>query len=125
VLDPDAIEGFSRELVGKNGIGALYARTQYAGRTWEAASWFTEEGGAAPQAHVSDRRYRHPHSRSGKNQMHHASDNASMFGMPIVSDKVRTLFEHRGIAPHYSNVLKAVGPGRKVVTFTTPDEMAK
>ena len=38
VLDHDAIEGFSLDLVGTNGIGALYAGPQYAAKTWEAAS---------------------------------------------------------------------------------------
>jgi sulfide:quinone oxidoreductase len=37
VLDHDAIEGFSLDLVGQNGIGALYAGPEYAAKTWEAA----------------------------------------------------------------------------------------
>lgn len=45
VLDHDAIEGFSLDMVGENGIGALYAGPQYAARTWSAAARFTEEGG--------------------------------------------------------------------------------
>ncbi|MGF1651431.1 MAG: FAD/NAD(P)-binding oxidoreductase, partial [Hyphomicrobiaceae bacterium] len=47
VLDHDAIEGFSLDMVGKNGIGALYAGPQYAARTWEAVKAFTETGGQA------------------------------------------------------------------------------
>ena len=45
MLDHDAIEGFSLDLVGSNGIGALYAGPEYAAKTWEAASKFTQEGG--------------------------------------------------------------------------------
>src|SRR6056297_121426 len=45
VLDHDAIEGFSLDMVGENGIGALYAGPEYAARTWTAASRFVEEGG--------------------------------------------------------------------------------
>ena len=45
VLDHDAIEGFSLDMAGQNGIGALYAGPDYAAKTWEAASRFTEEGG--------------------------------------------------------------------------------
>lgn len=45
VLDHDAIEGFSLDLVGTNGIGALYAGPDYAARTWTAAAEFTETGG--------------------------------------------------------------------------------
>jgi sulfide:quinone oxidoreductase len=136
VLDHDAIEGFSLDLVGTNGIGALYAGPQYAARTWEAASKFTEEGGVgiftrpatemkcagAPLKHtflIEDIATRT--AGPGKHEMHYASNNASLFGVPIVSEKVRMLFEDRGIAPHYSHVLKAVDPGKKVATFTTPD----
>src|SRR5690606_13884304 len=45
VMDHEAIEGVSLDMVGQNGIGALYAGPQYAARTWEAAHRFTEEGG--------------------------------------------------------------------------------
>jgi sulfide:quinone oxidoreductase len=45
VLDHDAIEGFSLDMVGENGIGALYAGPEYAAKTWQAAQRFTEEGG--------------------------------------------------------------------------------
>lgn len=47
VLDHAAIEGFSLDLVGTNGIGALYAGPEYAAKTRSAASRFTEEGGLA------------------------------------------------------------------------------
>jgi sulfide:quinone oxidoreductase len=45
ILDHDAIEGFSLDMVGQNGIGALYAGPEYAERTWAAASQFVEDGG--------------------------------------------------------------------------------
>jgi sulfide:quinone oxidoreductase len=45
ILDHDAIEGFSLDMVGENGIGALYAGPDYAARTWQAASRFIEDGG--------------------------------------------------------------------------------
>ena len=47
ILDHDAIDGFSLDMVGKNGIGALYGGPQYAARTWDAAARFVEEGGRA------------------------------------------------------------------------------
>lgn len=136
VLDHDAIEGFSLDLVGTNGIGALYAGPQYAAKTWDAASKFTEDGGVglftrpatemkcagAPLKHtflIEDIATRT--AGAGKHEMHYASNNASLFGVPIVSEKVRMLFESRGITPQYSHVLKAVDPGRKLATFATPD----
>lgn len=136
VLDHDAIEGFSLDLVGSNGIGALYAGPQYAAKTWKAASKFTEDGGVgiftrpatemkcagAPLKHtflIEDIATRT--AGAGKHEMHYAANNASLFGVPIVSEKVRMLFEDRGITPHYSHVLKAVDAGRKIATFDTPD----
>jgi len=44
-LDHDAIDGFSLEMVSQDGIGALYAGPDYAAKTWQAASKFTEDGG--------------------------------------------------------------------------------
>lgn len=136
VLDHDAIEGFSLDLVGSNGIGALYAGPEYAAKTWAAASKFAQEGGVgvftrpgtemkcagAPLKHtflIEDIATRT--AGAGKHEMHYASHDASLFGVPIVSEKVRMLFEDRGITPHYSHVLKAVDPGRKLATFATPE----
>ncbi|WP_099828118.1 NAD(P)/FAD-dependent oxidoreductase [Oceaniglobus indicus] len=136
VLDHDAIEGFSLDLVGTNGIGALYAGPQYAAKTWAAASEFVEAGGVglftrpatemkcagAPLKHtflIEDIATRA--AGKGRHQMHYASNNATLFGVPIVSEKVRMLFGDRGIATHYNHVLRAIDPGRKVATFATPD----
>ena len=135
VLDHDAIEGFSLDLVGTNGIGALYAGPEYAAKTWQAASAFTQAGGVgiftrpatemkcagAPLKHtflIEDIATRT--AGQGKHEMHYAANNEALFGVPIVSEKVRMLFEDRGITPHYSHVLKAVDAGRKIATFTTP-----
>ncbi|MCV3270166.1 FAD-dependent oxidoreductase [Roseobacter sinensis] len=45
VLDHDAIDRFSLDMVGQNGIGAPYAGPDYATRTRKAAERFTQEGG--------------------------------------------------------------------------------
>jgi sulfide:quinone oxidoreductase len=122
-------------MVGSNGIGALYAGPQYASKTWQAASKFAEEGGVglftrpstemkcagAPLKHtflIEDIATRT--AGKGKHEMHYAAHDNALFGVPIVSEKVRMLFEDRGIAAHYSHVLKAVDAGRKIATFTTP-----
>jgi sulfide:quinone oxidoreductase len=135
VLDHDAIEGFSLDLVGQNGIGALYAGPDFAARTWQAASRFTEEGGTgiftrpatemkcagAPLKHaflIDDIARRA--GNAGKTNIVYAAQNDTLFGVPIVSEKVRMLFEDRGIAPIYSHVLKAIEPGARRATFTTP-----
>lgn len=135
-LDHDAIEGFSLDMVGENGIGALYAGPEYAARTWAAASRFTEEGGTglftrpatemkcagAPLKHtflIDDIARRA--GNAGRTNIVYAANNASLFGVPIVSEKVRMLFDDRGITPAYSHVLRSVDTDRKLASFDTPD----
>jgi sulfide:quinone oxidoreductase len=136
VLDHEAIEGFSLDLVGANGIGALYAGPEYAARTWVAAAKYTQEGGVglftrpgtemkcagAPLKHtflIDD--IARTAGNAGKTEIIYAANNNSLFGVPIVSEKVRMLFDDRGISPIYSHVLKSIEPGQKRATFTTPD----
>jgi sulfide:quinone oxidoreductase len=136
VLDYGAIEGFSTDLVGVDGIGALYGGPDDAVRTWQAAQKFTEEGGigiftrpatemkcsGAPLKHtflIDDIARRA--GNSGKVEMIYAAQNETLFSVPIVSEKVRMLLEDRGITPVYCRVLKAIEPGARKATFATPD----
>ncbi len=136
VLDHDAIEGFSLDMVGTNGIGALYAGPNYAARTWTAAAAFTETGGkgvftrpatemkcaGAPLKHtflIDDIARRA--GNSGKTEIVYAAHNDALFSVPIVSEKVRMLFADRGFATAYSHVLKSVDAEKKIATFTTPN----
>lgn len=135
VLDHDAIEGFSLEMVGRDGIGALFAGPEYAARTWTAAAKFTQTGGrgiftrpatemkcaGAPLKHtflIDDIARRS--GNAGKTKIIYAAHNDALFSVPIVSEKVRMLFQDRGISPAYSHVLKAVDAQRKIATFATP-----
>ncbi|MDC7789937.1 FAD/NAD(P)-binding oxidoreductase [Rhodoplanes sp. TEM] len=135
VLDYAAIEGFSLDLIGRDGIGSLYAGPDYAAKTWAAASAFADTGGkgvftrpgtemkcaGAPLKHtfliedIASRRV-----GKGRYEITYAANNTALFSVPIVSEKVRMLFEERGIAAVYSHVLKAVDPGRRIATFATP-----
>ena len=135
-LDHDAIEGFSLDMVGQDGIGALYAGPDYAAKTWQAASKFTENGGVglftrpatemkcagAPLKHtfLIDDLARKAGSR-GKMDVHYMANNNSLFGVPIVSEKVRMLFGDRGITPDYSHVLTGIDAGSKRARFDTPE----
>ncbi|MEM5492936.1 FAD/NAD(P)-binding oxidoreductase [Hoeflea sp. AS16] len=136
VLDNDAIEGFSPDLIGTNGIGSLYNGADYAASTWKAAQKFTEDGGVgiftrpatemkcagAPLKHaflIDD--IARTAGNAGKSEIIYASNNESLFGVPIVSEKVRMLFDDRGIEPAYSHVLKAIEPGKRIATFATPE----
>lgn len=132
VLDHDAIEGFSLDLVGQNGLGALYAGPDYAARTWQAASQFTEKGGiglftrpatemkcaGAPLKHtflIEDIASRG--GAAGKYEIHYAAPQQALFSVPIVHEKLRMLFEQRGIASHFGRRLKSIEPGTKRATF--------
>lgn len=134
VLDNDAIEGFSLDLVGREGIGALYAGPEYAARTWQAASKFTENGGVgiftrpdtemkcagAPLKHtflIDDIASRG--GAKGKYEAHYACPQTVLFSVPIVSEKVRMLFGDRNIVPHYGYRLAAIEPGARRATFAT------
>lgn len=136
VLDHDGIEGFSLDMVGQNGIGALYAGPQYAAATWKAAQAYTETGGiglftrpatemkcaGAPLKHtflIED--IARTGGTRGKLDVHYMSNNDSLFGVPIVSEKVRMLFGDRGISPAYSHVLRGIDAGAKSATFDTPE----
>lgn len=136
VLDHDAIEGFSLDMVGKDGIGALYAGPEQAAKTWEAASKFTEEGGVglftrpetemkcagAPLKHtflIDDIAKRA--GNGGKIDVQYAAPQSTLFGVPIVAEKVRMLFGDRGISSHMQHTLKAVDAGAKRARFATPE----
>jgi sulfide:quinone oxidoreductase len=132
VLDHDAIEGFSLDMVGQNGIGALYAGPQYAAATWQAAQKFTQEGGVglftrpetemkcagAPLKHtfLIDDIARTAGTR-GKSEFVYAAPQGSLFGVPIVAEKVRMLFGDRGIETRMNHTLKAIDAGAKRATF--------
>jgi len=135
-LDWDAIEGFSLDLVGTRGIGAVYAGPDYAAATWGAMDRFTDTGGKAvfyrpatemkcagaplKYAFLTDDYARKKGSR-GRVEIHYAAHSDSFFSVPIVNEKVRMLFEHRGIRPAYDHTLRAIDPGKKILTFDTPE----
>ncbi len=139
ILDHDAIEGFSLDMVGQNGIGALYAGPEYAARTWTAAARFAEEGGrgvftrpetemkcaGAPLKHtfLIDDRLRRAGNR-GNAEISYFAPQSALFGVPIVSERVRMLFGDRDIGFTYARTLRAVDADRKIATFTDADGLS-
>lgn len=136
VLDHNAIDGFSLDQVGTQGIGALYAGPEYAHKTWQAAQQFSETGGVglftrpATEMKCAGAPLKHTFliddiaRRSGnadKTDIHYMSNNNSLFGVPIVSEKIRMLFQNRGINAQYSHVLKSIDAGNRRAVFETPD----
>jgi len=136
MLDHDAIDGFSLDMVGQNGIGALYAGPDYAARTWTAAARFVEEGGravltrpatemkcaGAPLKHtfLLDDRLRRAGNR-GRAELAYIVPQGGLFGVPIVAEKVRMLYADRGVVSTYGRTLRAIDAGRRVATFSDAD----
>jgi sulfide:quinone oxidoreductase len=132
VLDHESIPGFSLDLVGQNGLGALYAGPEFAAKTWQAAKTFTEEGGIAVMARPATEMkcagapLKHAFlvediaSRTvgaGKYEIHYTAPQGALFSVPIVAEKVRMLFGQRGIAAHLQHKLVSIEPGQKRATF--------
>ncbi|MDY6859425.1 MAG: FAD/NAD(P)-binding oxidoreductase [Pseudomonadota bacterium] len=135
-LDYDQIEGMSLDLVGREGIGSVYAGPDYAAKTWALMDRFTDEGGiglftrpatemkcaGAPLKYtfLTDDYARRKGTR-GKVEINYAAHGGSLFSVPIVNEKVRMLYEDRGFNTVYNHVMKAIDPGRKIATFATPE----
>jgi sulfide:quinone oxidoreductase len=135
-LDWDAIEGFSLDMVGRDGIGAHYAGPEEAAATWREMDRLTDQGGTfivgrpatemkcagAPLKYtfLIDDYLRRKGTRESS-QVLYASNNTALFGVPIVSEKVRMLYGERGVEVCYSNVLTGVDAARKLAVFETPD----
>jgi sulfide:quinone oxidoreductase len=136
MLDWDAIEGFSLDLVGQgNGIAAVYASPEHAAKSWAEMDRFTDTGGRAvflrpatemkcagaplKYAFLTDDFARQKGTR-GRSAFTYAANNQSLFGVPIVNEKLRMLFERQEIGVVHDHVLKAIDPGAKTLTFDTP-----
>jgi sulfide:quinone oxidoreductase len=134
----DEIEGFSMDMVGSNGIGAVYAGPEQAEATWRELDRFTETGGEAlftrpatemkcagaplKYTFITDDYARRKGTR-GKTSITYANNSKALFGVPIVSEKVRMLFQDRGVNVLHDHVMRAIDPGAKTATFETPDGM--
>ncbi|MCC6868937.1 MAG: NAD(P)/FAD-dependent oxidoreductase, partial [Burkholderiales bacterium] len=134
-LEYGLIEGMDERLIGQHGIGSIYRSPGAAYATWQALSAFADRGGrgvftrpatemkcaGAPlkitfitEDHLTRRGQR------SKAKIVYNSNNKVLFSVPIVSEKVRMLFQERGIDVNYERVLKAIDPGRRIATFATP-----
>ncbi len=134
VLDWDAVEGFSLDMVGEDGISAHYAGPDYAHRSWRALDRFTDQGGVglfgrpptemkcagAPLkfAMLAEDIATRKGSRSGMQLVYNAH-NPSLFGVPIVHHRLRQIFDERGIETRYNHVLRSIDRDRMVATYAT------
>lgn len=135
-LDYAAIEGMDVARIGKNGLGSHYHGPEAAAKTWTAMSKFSEEGGqgiflrpatemkcaGAPLkfTFLTEHNLRRNGTRSKANLLY-AAHSQSLFSVPIVHEKVRMLYQERGIDTIYSHVLRKVDLDRRIATFDTPE----
>lgn len=134
-LDYDAIAGMSLDLIGTRGIGSVYAGPAYAEKTWQLLDQFTQTGGHAlfgrPDTEMKcagaplkyafiTEDYATQRGTRDRITIDYCANNSSLFGVPIVSEKVRMLFAERGIDTHYNHVMTAIDADRQIATFQTP-----
>lgn len=136
VLDFDSIEGFSRDIIGRNGHAAVYAGPQEAAASAREQAAFAQRGGVglffrpatemkcagAPlkYAFITDDLLRKAGRRDSASLIY-AAPQGALFGVPIVAEKVRMLFQDRGIETRLGRTLTAIDPSRKVATFALKD----
>jgi sulfide:quinone oxidoreductase len=135
-LDYAAIAGMDVHEIGNNGLGSVFHSPAGAEATWRALSQFADQGGVgvfcrpatemkcagAPlkYAFIADDHLRRRGNR-GKAQLVYNAHNQTLFSVPIVHEKVRMLFQDRGIETHFNRVLRELDLGRRIATFEAPD----
>lgn len=135
-LDYAAIEGMDVEKIGTDGLGSIYHSPEKAAATWQAMSHFADTGGVgvflrpgtemkcagAPLKYtfLTDDHLRRRGNR-GKAELIYNANNKVLFSVPIVSEKVRMLFEDRGVKMNYERILTAIDLGKRIATFKTAE----
>lgn len=134
-LDYAGIAGMDTRLIGSNGLGSVYAGPASAEATWRELSRFADAGGVglfgrpatemkcagAPlkYAFIADDHLRRRGNR-GRAELVYAAHADTLFSVPIVAEKVRMLFQDRGVKVVHHHVMTAIDPGRRIATFKTP-----
>lgn len=132
ILDYAAIDGMDESLIGQNGLGSIYHGPDAAFKTWKLLDEFSKKGGDAvfmrPDTEMKcagaplkytfiTRDYLNRRGTLGKSKLTYNANNKSLFSVPIVSEKVRMLFEERNIDTNYDRVLTAIEPSKRIATF--------
>jgi len=133
-LDYAAIPGMDVEQIGNNGLGSIYHSPAKAEATWRAMSNFADKGGVgvflrpgtemkcagAPLKYtfITDDYLRRRGNR-GKAEMIYNANNKALFSVPIVHEKVRMLFEERGVKVNYDRLLESIDLGKRIAVFKT------
>ncbi len=139
-LNYAGIEGMDTGRIGQNGMGSIYHSPQAASATWQAMSTFADQGGiglfgrpagemkcaGAPlkYAFITDDHLRRRKNR-GKAELIYMAQSKSLFGVPIVAEKVRMLFQDRGVKVNHEHVLQSIDLDKRIATYKTPTGTAE
>jgi sulfide:quinone oxidoreductase len=132
----DAVEGFHPGLIGREGIGCVYAGPEAAAATDRLMQEFIARGGDAvmtlphtplkcagaplKMTFILDDRLRSAGAR-GKARVNFHSPSAAVFGVPSVNERVLDLWRGREIGVSFQHRLKALEPARREAVFATLD----
>ncbi len=135
-LDYVQIEGMDTGLIGRNGLGSVYAGPQAAQATWSAMQAFAQRGGealmtlpatplkcaGAPLKMTFMLRDRLRQAGTvAQSKVRFMSALGNVFGVKAVNDNVLERWRELGIAVEYTHKLVAVDPGSRRATFATPE----
>ena len=134
LLDWGAIEGFSLDLVGHDGVSAHYAGPEYAELSWRELDRFTDHGGTglfgrppgafkapgAPlkQVLLAEDIARRKGTRDAVELVYHTPE-AELYELPLLHHRLRQMLDDRGIARHPGHVLRAIEPRHQIATYAT------
>jgi sulfide:quinone oxidoreductase len=136
----EKIEGMSKDLIGKHGIGSVYAGAEYAEKTWKLLDQFTDTGGRGVFTRPATEMkcagqplkytfiaedYATRKNTRDRTEIEYFAHDETLFGVPIVHEKLRMLFTERNIKTSYNHVMTAIDPGRQVATFKTPNGLVE
>ena len=136
-LDYAAIDGMDEALIGQNGLGSIYHSPEAAFKTWQLLDRFANNGGEAvflrPATEMKCsgaplkytfivRDYLYRRGTLKKSKLTYNAHNDSLFSVPIVSERVRMLFEARNVDIRHHRVLSAIDPGRRIAVFSSEKE---
>lgn len=132
----DAVEGFEPGLIGKAGIGCVYAGPDAALATFRMMEELGEQGGDAVMTlphtplkcagaplkltFIVDDLMRRRNARSRARIRFH-SPLTTVFGVPAVNARVLELWQSRDIGVEFGRKLVAVDPARRIARFASRD----
>jgi sulfide:quinone oxidoreductase len=135
-LDYRAIEGMDESLIGKEGIGSIFAGPEAAAASSRAFAAYAEKGGVAlfgrpatemkcagaplKVTFLADYFLRRQGNRSAA-RIAYLAHSGVVFAVKPVNERVSAMFAERDIEIRHNQVLRAIDPGKRRATYQTPE----